>query len=173
MPEPFFVRTAAAADAPLILQMIREMAAAEQRQGEVSITRQSLDQHVFGPRPIAEVYLGFWEEEPVAYLMVQSRFSSYTGVPILYVEDVFVRPRSRGQGLGKTMMAFAAGLGLARGCGSLQWSVGDWNTPALLFYDRLETVREQGRVHYGLTGPALRKLAQEAPPLTQAAVGRY
>lgn len=172
MPEPFVVRAAASSDAPLILQMIREMAAAEQRQEDVTITRHALESHVFGARPIAEVYLGFWEEEPVAYLMVQSRFSSYTGIPILYVEDVFVRPRSRGQGLGKTMMAFAAGLGLARGCGSLHWSVGDWNAPALLFYDRLDSVREKGRIHFCLEGAGLQKLAQEAPRMAAGVATR-
>ena len=81
----------------LILQMIREMATAEQRQGAVTITRPALERHVFGEQPIAEVFLGYWEGEPVAYLMVQARFSSYAGDPILYVEDVFVRARAQGR----------------------------------------------------------------------------
>jgi len=150
-------------DVELILQMIREMAAAEQRPGAVTITRPALERHVFGERPVAEVFLGFWEGEPVAYLMLQMRFSSYAGDPILYVEDVFVRARAQGQGLGKKLMAFAAAAAGKRGCGSVHWSVGDWNTPAMVFYDRLGGVREKGRVHYQLSGEVLAALAAEAP----------
>lgn len=159
----FTIREATVGDLELILEMIREMAAAEQRGDQVTLTRGALERHVFGDRPIAEAFLGFWDEEPVAYLMVQARFSSYSGDPILYVEDVFVRARSQGRGLGKRLMAFAANLARQRGCGSVQWSVGDWNGPALVFYDRLRATREQGRVHYELSGSKLDELAREWP----------
>lgn len=160
MPPEFSVRSASQDDTELILQMIREMASAEQRQSSVTISHAALDRYVFADRPIADVFLGFWESEPVAYLMVQSRFSSYRGAPILYVEDVFVRSRSRGQGLGKLMMQFAANLAVKRGCGAMHWSVGDWNTPALSFYDRLGTTRENGRVHFELEGASLQSLGK-------------
>ena len=163
MAEPFLIREASGADVELILQMIREMATAEQRQSAVTITRPALERHVFGERPIAEVFLGFWEGEPVAYLMLQMRFSSYAGDPILYVEDVFVRARAQGRGLGKKLMAYAAEAARKRGCGAMHWSVGDGNAPALVFYDRLQGVREKGRVHYQLSGAGLAGLAGEAP----------
>lgn len=163
MAESFTIRAAGAGDVELILQMIREMATAEQRQNAVTITRPALERHVFGERPVAEVFLGYWDGDPVAYLMVQARFSSYSGDPILYVEDVFVRARAQGRGLGKKLMAFAAELGRKRGCGSMHWSVGDWNGPALVFYDRLGGVREKGRVHYQLDAAGLAALASEAP----------
>jgi GNAT superfamily N-acetyltransferase len=163
MPGPFTIQAAGAADVELILQMIREMATAEQKPGAVTITRPGLERHVFGERPVAEVYLGYWEGEPVAYLMIQMRFSSYAGDPILHVEDVFVRARAQGRGLGKKLMAFAAEMARKRGCGAVQWSVGDWNTPALVFYDRLGGLREKGRVHYQLEGEGLAALAAEAP----------
>jgi GNAT superfamily N-acetyltransferase len=161
--EPFTIRPAGVPDLELILQMIREMATAEQRQSAVTITRAALERHVFGERPLAEVFLGSWEGEPVAYLMVQMRFSSYAGDPILHVEDVFVRARAQGRGLGKKLMAYAADLARRRGCGAMQWSVGDWNAPALVFYDRLHGVREAGRIHYQLDGTALAALAAESP----------
>ena len=163
MAESFTIRAAAAADVELILQMIREMATAEQRQDKVTITRSSLERHVFGEHPIAEVYLGYWEGDPVAYLMTQARFSSYGGAPMLYVEDTFVRSRAQGRGLGKKLMAFAAALAVKRGCGAMQWTVGDWNAPAMAFCDRLGGVREKGRVHYEMDGKALVTLAGEAP----------
>ena len=163
MAEPFSIRAAGIGDVELILQMIREMATAEQRQSAVTITRPSLERNVFGEHPIAEVFLGYWEGEPVAYLMLQARFSSYAGDPILYVEDVFVRARAQGRGLGSKLMAFAAGVAKQRGCGSMHWSVGDWYGPALVFYDRWGGAREQGRVHYELGGAAMAALAAEAP----------
>jgi GNAT superfamily N-acetyltransferase len=159
MSESFTVRPAAPGDVELILQMIREMAAAEQRQSAVTVTRGALERHVFGEHPIAQVYLGYWEGDPVAYLMVQNRFSSYAGDPILYVEDVFVRARAQGRGLGKKLMAFAAWLAREQGCGAMHWSVADGNATALLFYDRLGGTREAGRVHYQLSGGALAALA--------------
>lgn len=163
MAEVFTIRPAKVGDAELILEMIREMAAAEQRHDRVTVTRASLEKHVFSECPIAEVFLGFWEQDPVAYLMVQARFSSYSGDPILYVEDVFVRARSQGRGLGKKLMAFAAAVALQRGCEAVNWSVGDWNGPALVFYDRLRATRESGRVHYELRGGAMAALATETP----------
>jgi GNAT superfamily N-acetyltransferase len=163
MAESFSVPPATSADVELILEMIREMATAEQRQDSVTITRASLERHVFGERPIAEVFLGYWDGDPVAYLMTQARYSSYGGAPMLYVEDTFVRARAQGRGLGKKLMAFAAALAVKRGCGSMQWTVGDWNAPAQAFCDRLGGVREKGRVHYSMDGKALATLATESP----------
>jgi GNAT superfamily N-acetyltransferase len=160
MPDQFSVQTAAGNDIDLILRMIREMAAAEHRQDQVFVTAEHLERYVFGEQPAAEVFLGYWDEDPVAYLMVQTRFSSYRGTPILYVEDLFVRARSRGQGLGKRMMEFAAQLAVKRECHAVHWSVGDWNGPGLAFYERLGATREQGRVHFALEGEALRRLTR-------------
>lgn len=161
--EPFQLQRAAEADVDLILTMIREMAASEQRGGVVTVTRESLERSVFGARPLAEVYLGYWEGDPVAYLMLQTRFSSYAGAPILMIEDVFVRARAQGRGLGRKLMAYSAGIAKQRGCAAMNWSVGDWNAPALAFNDRLGGAREKGRVHYEMQGAALAALAAEAP----------
>jgi GNAT superfamily N-acetyltransferase len=165
MSEQFTVRRATSEDTDLVMQMIREMATAERKANAVTITAGALERYVFGERPIAEVFLGYWENEPVAYLMLQHRFSSYSGTPVVYVEDVFVRARSRGQGLGKLMMAFAAGYAVEHKYGALHWSVLDWNTPAIQFYDRLGATRESGRLYFDLTGVALQRLAQGAPKL--------
>jgi GNAT superfamily N-acetyltransferase len=165
MAELFTVRRATPADMDLVLQMIREMANSERKADAVTITPAALQRYVFGPEAIAEVFLGFWEGEPVAYLMLQHRFSSYSGTPVIYVEDVFVRARSRGQGLGKLMMAFAAGYARQHHYGALHWSVLDWNSPAIQFYDRLGATRESGRLYFDLNGDALQRLAMGAPQL--------
>ena len=166
MAELLTVRRATTFDTDLVLQMIREMATAERKADLVSITPAALERYVFGDSPIAEVFLGFWDGEPVAYLMLQHRFSSYSGTPVIYVEDVFVRARSRGQGLGKLMMAFAAGYARQHHYGALHWSVLDWNSPAIQFYQRLGASRESGRLYYDLTGEAFQRLALGAPPLS-------
>ena len=166
MAELFTVRRATASDMDLVLQMIREMATAERKADAVTITPVALERFVFSAEAIAEVFLGFWEGEPVAYLMLQHRFSSYSGTPVIYVEDVFVRARSRGQGLGKLMMAFAAGYARQHHYGALHWSVLDWNSPAIQFYDRLGATRESGRLYFDLHGDALHRLAMGAPQLT-------
>lgn len=165
MADNLSVRRATAGDKDLILQMIREMATTERKADAVTITPQALDRYVFGRAPIAEVFLGFRDEDPVAYLMVQHRFSSYSGTPVLYVEDIFVRSRSQGQGLGKLMMAFTAAYALQQNYAAMHWSVLDWNTPAVQFYERLGASLESGRRYYDLTGDSLRKLASQAPPL--------
>lgn len=165
MAELFTVRRATSANMDLVLQMIREMANSERKADAVTITPATLQRYVFGPEAIAEVFLGFWEGEPVAYLMLQHRFSSYSGTPVIYVEDVFVRARSRGQGLGKLMMAFAAGYAKKHDYGALHWSVLDWNSPAIQFYDRLGATRESGRLYFDLNGDALQRLAMGAPQL--------
>lgn len=165
MAEQFTVRRATPTDMDLVLQMIREMATAERKADAVTITPAAMERYVFGTDSIAEVFLGFWEEEPVAYLMLQHRFSSYSGTPVIYVEDVFVRARSRGQGLGKLMMAFTANYALQHHYGAMHWSVLDWNAPAIQFYDRLGASRESGRLYFDLVGGALQRLAQGAPKL--------
>ena len=165
MAEQFTVRRATTADMNLVLQMIREMATAERKADAVRITPAAMERYVFGEDSIAVVFLGFWEDEPVAYLMLQHRFSSYSGTPVIYVEDVFVRARSRGQGLGKVLMAFTANYAMQHHYGAMHWSVLDWNTPAIQFYDRLGAVRESGRLYFDLAGGALQRLAMGAPKL--------
>jgi GNAT superfamily N-acetyltransferase len=160
MAEQFTVRRATSADMDLVLQMIREMATAERKADAVTITPAAMERYVFGEDSIAEVFLGFWEDEPVAYLMLQ-----HSGTPVIYVEDVFVRARSRGQGLGKLMMAFTANYALQHHYGAMHWSVLDWNAPAIQFYDRLGAVRESGRLYFDLAGGALQRLAMGAPKL--------
>jgi GNAT superfamily N-acetyltransferase len=166
MADLFTVRRATSSDMDLVLQMIREMATAERKADAVTITPAALERFVFGANAIAEVFLGFWEGEPVAYLMLQHRLSSYSGTPVIYVEDVFVRARSRGQGLGKLMMAFAAGYAKQHHYGAMHWSVLDWNSPAIQFYDRLGATRESGRLYFDLEGDPFHRLALGAPQLT-------
>lgn len=160
------ITKASAAGIPVLLELIGEMAAYERSAHALEITAESLGEHLFGPRPCAEALLGFWEGQPAAYAILVWTFSSYRGRPSLYIEDVFVRERMRGLGIGKEMMAAIARLAVERNSPRLHWSVLDWNEPAIGFYERLGAAREEDRRHYYLLGEDLRRLAGAAPDST-------
>lgn len=151
---------AAASDAPLVLELIREMAAFEGASASVEIDGAKLTEYVFSDRPLAEVYLGFSEQRAVAYAMVYPCFSSYRGRPVLFLEDLFVREEARGAGAGRQMIRFLARLAVERGCIRLHWSVLEWNRAAIGFYEKLGARREMGRLYYTLSGEQLEALAR-------------
>ena len=159
------IRPAASGDEALIVALIREMAAYERAAGRVSITEAEVRERIFGVRPYARVFLGFMDGEPAAYAMVFDKFSSYTGKPILYLEDVFVRETLRGRGLGKLMMARVARHALESGALYLEWSVLDWNEPALDFYGRLGASKVEGRTYMHLEGEGLERVASSVKNL--------
>jgi len=156
----FLIRDTVAADIPTILTLIHEMAAYERSSARVQVDESRLRKYVFCDRPIASVLLAEEDDEPVGYAMIFPALSSYAGVPILYLEDLFLRDTARGKGYGKRFMSYLARYVQQRGYRSLGWSVLDWNTPSIDFYERLGGTRESGRFHYSLDGAALERLAQ-------------
>ena len=92
---------------------------------------------LFGPRPYAEAALAWVDGQPVGMVLFFYNFSTFLMKPGLYLEDIFVQPDHRGQGIGKALLVYLGKLALARGCGRLDWSVLDWNTPAIEFYQRM------------------------------------
>ena len=161
MTTPFHLRPAAPADVPLILNLIRELAEFERLAHEAVGTEALLTEHLFGPRPAAEVLLAFAgdaEEAPAGFALYFQNFSTFLARPGIYLEDLFVRPEFRGQGLGRTLLERLARLALERGCGRFEWAVLDWNENAIGFYKKLgATVLEDWRV-CRVTGPALARL---------------
>ncbi len=159
----FAIRPASEVDCPLILSFIRELAEYEKLLHEVVATEEALGKNLFGDRKSAEVIIGEWDGEPVAFALFFSNFSTFLGKPGLYLEDLYVRPAMRGRGLGKKMLAYLAGLALARGCGRMEWSVLDWNKPAIDFYRSINAVPMDEWTVQRLTGPALAQLAATFP----------
>jgi GNAT superfamily N-acetyltransferase len=96
-----------------------------------------LGEKLFGPRPYAEVLIGELDGVPQGFALFFHNFSTFEGKPGIYLEDLFVRPEARGSGLGKALLAELAALALARDCARLEWSVLDWNAPAIGFYKKL------------------------------------
>jgi GNAT superfamily N-acetyltransferase len=154
------LRPAVAADVPQILAFIIELAEYEKLAHEVVATRDDLATQLFGPHPVAEVVMAEVDGQPAGFALFFHTFSTFLGQPGLYLEDLFVRPQYRGLGLGKRLMAHLAQLAVARGCGRFEWSVLDWNAPAIGFYRRLGAVGQDEWTVQRLSGDALNALAK-------------
>ena len=145
---------------PLILSFIRELAEYERLSDEVVATEQALREHLFGERPVAEVVIGEEGGTPAGFALFFHSFSTFLGRPGIYLEDLYVRPESRGRGVGRALLVHLARLAKERGCGRLEWSVLDWNEPAIGFYGRLGASPVDGWTVFRVTGEALEELAR-------------
>jgi GNAT superfamily N-acetyltransferase len=155
------IRPAAAADLPLIAALIRELAAYEKLAHEVRFDEQTLAQNLFGPRPMAEVVIGEVDGEAQGFALFFHNFSTFEGCPGIYLEDLFVRPEARGCGLGKALLSHLAGLAVERQCARLEWSVLDWNEPAIGFYRKLGARPMDEWTVMRVDGAALQGLAKQ------------
>jgi GNAT superfamily N-acetyltransferase len=154
------IRKAIPADVPLVASLIRELAEYERLLPQVTMTEERLAGHLFGERPYAEVVLA--EEvagRPLGFALFFHNFSTFLGLPGIYLEDLYVRPAQRGSGVGRALLEHVARLARERGCGRLEWSVLDWNEPAIGFYNRLGARANSDWTVYRLEGDALARLA--------------
>lgn len=131
------IRPATADDLPLIAQLIRDLAEYERLAHEVRFDDEVLRAKLFGPRPYAEVVIGEIDGAAQGFALFFHNFSTFEGRPGIYLEDLFVRPEARGSGLGKALLSHLAALAVERDCARLEWSVLDWNEPAIGFYKKL------------------------------------
>jgi GNAT superfamily N-acetyltransferase len=156
---PPVIRPANESDVPLILAFIRELAEFERLAHEVVATEDQLREALFGPRPAAEVLLALsGDGQPAGFALFFQNFSTFLGQPGIYLEDLFVRPGFRRQGIGRALIGRVAELAVARGCGRFEWAVLDWNENAIAFYRGLGArVLADWRV-CRVTGPALPQL---------------
>jgi len=155
----FKIEQAGPDDAPVLLALIKELAAYERLSDQVSASENLLRQTLFGPGSPAEALLLYLSGEPVGYCLFFHTFSTFLGRPGLYVEDLYVTPRARGQGLGRAALAQAARIAKERGCARLEFAVLDWNEPAIKFYRGLGAEALAEWTVYRLTGRALERLA--------------
>lgn len=158
------LRPARPEDVPTILTLIRELADYEKLLHEVEADEASLHAHLFGPRPHIEVILAEWEGETAGFALFFHNYSTFLSKPGLYLEDLYVRPALRGHGIGKALLAELARLAVSRGCGRLEWSVLDWNAPAIGFYQSLGARPMDEWTVYRLTGDNLENASKHARP---------
>lgn len=156
----FKLRFAEKEDAPLILEFIRELADYEKMSNEVVATEGLLTEFLF-VKEMAEVIIGEYKDEPVAFALFFHNFSTFLGRPGIYLEDLYVKPEMRGKGMGKIMLSFLAKLCVERECGRLEWWCLDWNQPAIEFYKRIGAAPMDEWTVYRLHGGALDELAME------------
>jgi len=153
------IRTATRADIGLIAQFIRALADYEKLLHEVRFDEAVLAEKLFGVRPYAEVLIGEIDGSPQGFALFFHNFSTFEGRPGIYLEDLFVRPDARGFGLGKALLGRLAALAVERDCARLEWSVLDWNTPAIDFYKALGASPMDEWTVYRVDGVALNNLA--------------
>ena len=146
-------------DIPLILALIRELAEYERLAHEAVATEEILTETLFGDRPYAEVIIARYDNQPVGYALYFHSFSTFLGRPGLYLEDLFVRPPFRGKGIGKALLATLAQIAVDRQCGRLEWSVLDWNEPAIGFYKSLGAKPMDAWTVFRMTDEPLAQLA--------------
>lgn len=153
------IRAANIHDAPLVLELIRELAEYEKLAHEVIATEEQLRSNLFGEQPQAEVLIAEWQGRPAGFALFFHNFSTFLGQRGLYLEDLFVRPEFRGKGIGRTLLLELARIAIERDCGRFEWAVLDWNDPARKFYESLGAKPVPEWDIFRITGTELRRLA--------------
>ena len=157
----FRLATATTADVPIILQLIRLLAEYEKMPHEAVATTEDLERALFGSRPAAEVIIAYAGDEPAGFALYFQSFSTFLGRPGLYLEDIFVEPEWRRQGLGRMLLSRLARIAVDRGYGRMEWSVLNWNEMALRVYRAAGAKPMSDWTVYRLNGAALRDLAAQ------------
>jgi GNAT superfamily N-acetyltransferase len=159
-PQAFTLRSAEPRDVPAIVGLIAELAAFEKLSHLMQATPETLHPHLFGPRPVAEALVADVGDEVVAFALFFTNFSTFLAKPGLYLEDLYVRPALRGQGIGKALLKEMGALAVQRGCGRFEWSVLDWNANAIALYEQMgATVMPDWRI-CRVSGEALTAFAR-------------
>jgi GNAT superfamily N-acetyltransferase len=154
------IRPATPDDVPAIARLIRALADYEKLTHTVVLDEARLREHLFGPRPYAEVLIAEEAGQVVGFALFFHNYSTFLGRPGIYLEDLFVLPAFRGRGHGKALLVELAKLAVARDCGRVEWSVLNWNKPAIDFYKSIGAAPMDEWTVYRLTGSALQTLAE-------------
>jgi GNAT superfamily N-acetyltransferase len=154
----FRIAPATEDDLPVILRLINGLAEYERLGHAVVASEDVLRESLFGKRA-AEVVIGYAGDEPAGFAVFFQTFSTFLGIPGMYLEDIFVEPKWRRQGLGRQLLAHLARIASERGYGRVEWSVLDWNEPAINFYKALGATPMDEWTVFRLTGASLGKLA--------------
>ena len=152
------IRPATQNDLKTIVSLIQNLAQYEKLTHQVTGKPEDLEKHLFGDRPYAEALLAEWSGEAVGFALFFYNYSTFLMKPGLYLEDLFVKPNYRRRGIGKGLMLTLAQEAVARGCGRFEWSVLDWNEPAIRFYNSLGADMLPDWRICRLTGQALQHL---------------
>lgn len=156
------IRPAVAGDGATILELIRALADYERLSHQVVATQRMIDAALFATPPAAIALLAEQDGRGVGFALYFFNFSTFLGRPGLYLEDLFVRPEMRGQGIGTALLVELARIAVARDCGRMEWSVLDWNAPSIAFYKSLGAEPLSDWTTFRLTGDTLTRLARKS-----------
>ncbi|WP_323123077.1 GNAT family N-acetyltransferase [Burkholderia alba] len=157
------IRPAIPDDAAQILRFIIELAVYEKAEEQVVTTLDSIGRSLFGAASPARALMCEVDGAAAGFAVYFFSYSTWLGQPGLYLEDLYVSPRFRGSGAGKRLLQTLARIAVEHGCGRFEWSVLDWNAPAIRFYEGLGASAQREWVRYRLAGDALRAVANDAP----------
>jgi GNAT superfamily N-acetyltransferase len=155
----FEIKPATESDVPIIFGFIKKLAAYERLSHEMVATEELLRRTLFGSRRTAEVAIGYEATKPVGFVLFFHNYSTFLARPGLYIEDLFIEEDYRRRGYGRALLLYVARLAKERGCGRLEWSVLDWNQPAIDFYKKLGAVPLNEWTVFRVMGQGLDKLA--------------
>ncbi|MCF8225786.1 MAG: GNAT family N-acetyltransferase [Bacteroidales bacterium] len=156
----FYLKHAEEKDVLIILDLIKGIAAYEKLSHEVVATEELLKKNLFGQNRYAEVVIGYEKETPVGFALFFHNFSTFTGRPGLYLEDLFVFEEYRGKGYGKALLLYLARIAGERDCGRFEWVVLDWNKPAIDFYNSLGAKQMKEWIITRIDGEGIERLAE-------------
>lgn len=154
------IRPAAEQDTDLILHFVRELAIYEKAEHEVLATPEHVRRTLFCANPSVFGLICEVHGKPIGFAVYFFNYSTWQGLHGLYLEDLYVTPDARGHGAGKALLQHLAQIAVERNCGRFEWSVLDWNTPSIEFYDSLGALPQNEWIRYRMTGQALQALAQ-------------
>ena len=160
MEERFLIRPAAPGDVDELLRLIRDLAEYEKLAHMAAGTPPMLQEALFGPRPSCEAIVAQRGGRSVGFALYFTTFSTFLCKPGIYLEDLFVKPEFRGNGIGKALLIRLAQIAEERGCGRVEWSVLDWNEPSIGFYKKLGARALDDWTIFRVAGPDLAKLAR-------------
>ena len=153
------IREAARADAPLIVKLVRELAAYEREPDAARATVADVERALFGPHPKVHALIAEWNGAAAGFAVYFFNFSTWTGRHGVYLEELYVRDSARGRGIGKALLVRLARIARANDCARVEWSVLDWNEPAIGFYKSLGAAPMDAWTVYRVEGDALARLA--------------
>ena len=159
------IRPVTPVDMEVLANLVRELAVYEKLEEHAKAGPEDFHRNLFGPRPAAEAAIAEVDGEPIGFALWFTTFSTFRGQPGIYLEDLFVRPRYRDRGIGKALLTMLARLATERGCGRLEWSVLNWNEPAIGFYRAIGARPMDEWTVYRLDDEPLRRLASSTPAI--------
>ncbi|MBT3530973.1 MAG: GNAT family N-acetyltransferase [Gammaproteobacteria bacterium] len=157
----FSIRSSTAEDCELILGFIKELAEYEKLSHEVVATPETLRESLFGDKPYAEVLIAEYRDKPVGYALYFHNYSTFTGRPGIYLEDIYIQPHVRGMGFGKSLLSYLAKTAVDMNFTRVEWSVLDWNEPSIQFYRSIGAAPMDGWTVQRLDGEELASFAAE------------